>query len=101
MHENMIASGLLWFLAFLVSTTFHEAAHAFVAWRGGDSTAYRGGQVSLSPLPHIRREPIGMLVVPLLTSLTQGWAIGWGRTPFDPELEARDPRPAALIAGRG
>ena len=65
--EPNIAIGFLWFVAFLLSTTVHEAMHAFVAWKGGDPTAYHGGQVSLSPLPHIRREPIGMVVVPLLT----------------------------------
>ena len=69
-----VGTGLVWFVAFLLSTTVHEAMHAWAAWRGGDPTAYHGGQVSLSPIPHIRREPIGMLVVPLLTSITQGWA---------------------------
>jgi Zn-dependent protease len=82
--EADIATGFIWFVAFLFSTTVHEAMHAFVAWKGGDSTAYHGGQVSLSPIPHIRREPIGMLVVPLLTSLTQGWAMGWASAPYDP-----------------
>jgi len=53
MDANTLASGLLWFLAFLFSTTCHEAAHAWVAKRGGDLTAYAGGQVSLNPIPHI------------------------------------------------
>ena len=70
--DTQLAIGLVWFLAFLYSTTVHEAMHAFAAWKGSDPTAYHGGQVSLSPIPHIKREPIGMLVVPLLTSLTQG-----------------------------
>jgi Zn-dependent protease len=78
------ATGLLWFTAFLFSTTVHEAMHAFAAWQLGDPTAYHGGQVSLSPAPHVQREPIGMLVLPLLTSLTQGWAIGWASCPYDP-----------------
>src|SRR5262245_50104923 len=101
LDQETVANGLLWFFAFLFSTTFHEAAHAYVAWRGGDSTAYHGGQVSLSPLPHIRREPIGMLVVPLFTALTQGWAIGWASTPYDPRWEVRFPRRAALMAASG
>src|SRR5262249_23286367 len=71
------------------------------ALRGGDPTAYHGGQVSLSPVPHIRREPIGMLVVPLLTALSQGWALGWASTPYDPRLAARHPKPAALMAAAG
>ena len=66
--EADIGTGLIWFVAFLFSTTVHEAMHAFAAWRLGDSTAYHGGQVSLNPMPHIKREPIGMLLLPLLTS---------------------------------
>jgi Zn-dependent protease len=99
--EADIATGFIWFVAFLFSTTVHEAMHAFVAWKGGDSTAYHGGQVSLSPIPHIRREPIGMLVVPLLTSLTQGWAMGWASAPYDPVWAERHPKRAALMAAAG
>ena len=75
----------------------HEAMHALVAWKGGDPTAYHGGQVSLSPIPHIRREPIGMLVVPLLTAFTQGWAMGWASAPYDPVWAERHPKRAALM----
>jgi Zn-dependent protease len=96
-----VVTGLLWFLAFLFSTTVHEAMHAWAAWRGGDPTAYHGGQVSLSPIPHIRREPIGMLVVPLITALTQGWALGWASTPYDPYWAARYPNRAAIMALAG
>ena len=96
-----LAIGFVWFAAFLFSTTVHEAMHAFVAWKGGDPTAYHGGQVSLSPIPHIRREPIGMLVVPLLTSLTQGWAMGWASAPYDPLWAERHPRRAAIMAAAG
>jgi Zn-dependent protease len=96
-----LGTGFLWFVAFLFSTTVHEAMHALVAWKGGDPTAYHGGQVSLSPIPHIRREPIGMLAVPLLTSLTQGWAMGWASAPYDPVWAERHPLRAALMAAAG
>jgi Zn-dependent protease len=96
-----LTQGLLWFVAFLFSTTVHEAMHALAALRGGDRTAYLGGQVSLSPIPHIRREPIGMLGVPLLTAFTNGWAVGWASTPYDPIWAARYPRRAALMAAAG
>jgi Zn-dependent protease len=99
--DTQLAIGFVWFLAFLFSTTVHEAMHAFVAWKGGDSTAYHGGQVSLSPIPHIKREPIGMLAVPLLTSLTQGWAMGWASAPYDPLWAERHPQRAALMAAAG
>jgi Zn-dependent protease len=101
MDQQALATGFLWFLAFLFSTTVHEAMHALAALRGGDPTAYHGGQVSLSPIPHIRREPIGMLIVPLLTALTQGWAIGWASTPYDPRWAAHYPKRAALMAAAG
>jgi len=101
MDQTAVATGFLWFVAFLFSTTVHEAMHALVALRGGDPTAYHGGQVSLSPIPHIRREPIGMLVVPLLTALTQGWAIGWASTPYDTRWAVRYPKRAALMSAAG
>lgn len=96
-----VATALVWFLSFLFSTTVHEAMHAFAAWRLGDPTAYHGGQVSLSPIPHIKREPIGMLVLPLITSFTQGWAIGWASAPYDPHWAARYPKRAAIMAAAG
>ena len=101
MDAAVLLTGLLWFAAFLFSTTVHEAMHAVAAYRGGDATAYLGGQVSLSPLPHIRREPIGMLVVPLVTAFTLGWSVGWASTPYDPMWAARHPRRAALMAAAG
>jgi Zn-dependent protease len=101
MDPTRIMDGLFWFLAFLFSTTVHEAAHAFVAMRGGDRTAYEGGQVSLSPIPHIKREPIGMLVVPLITAFTQGWALGWASAAVDPRWAERHPRRAALMSAAG
>ena len=96
-----LATGLIWFVSFLFSTTVHEAMHALVAWKLGDPTAYNGGQVTLSPIPHIRREPIGMLVLPLLTAVTQGWAIGWASAPYDPHWANRYPKRAALMAAAG
>jgi Zn-dependent protease len=101
MDSETILTGLFWFLAFLFSTTVHEAMHALFALKGGDPTAYQGGQVSLSPMPHIRREPIGMLVVPLVTAFSQGWAMGWASAPFDPRWADRHPRRAALMAAAG
>src|SRR4029079_12835980 len=98
MDQQALATGFLWFLAFLFSTTVHEAMHALAALRGGDPTAYHGGQVSLSRIPHIQREPGAMLIDPVVPALTQGWAIGWASTPYDPRWGARYPRRAAVMA---
>jgi len=101
MEPHQILEAILWFVAFLFSTTVHEAGHAWVALLGGDRTAYLGGQVSLSPLPYVRREPIGMVLVPLITSFTQGWPIGWASAPYDPLWADRHPRRAVWMAAAG
>ena len=94
-------TGIIWFVVLLFSLTFHEAAHALAARRGGDPTAYLGGQVSLDPRPHIRREPFGTLVVPLVSFAFSGWMIGWASTPYDPRWAMQYPRRAAWMALAG
>src|ERR1041384_369674 len=58
-NAGTLVVGCIWYVAFLFSTTCHEASHALVAKLGGDDTAERGGQITLNPVPHIRREPWG------------------------------------------
>jgi len=96
----------LWYVVFLLSITCHEAAHAWAAKKGGDPTAYLGGQVSLNPLPHMQREPFGTIVVPLISYFLFGaqggrWMIGWASAPYDPYWEDRHPQRAALMAAAG
>lgn len=91
----------LWYAAFLLSLTCHEAAHAFVAKIGGDDTAYHGGQVSLDPWPHMKREPLGTIVIPLLSYLQFRWMMGWASAPYDPAWEDRHPRRAAAMSAAG
>jgi Zn-dependent protease len=93
--------GFISYLVFLFSTTCHEAAHAFVAARGGDTTAAMGGQVTLNPVPHIRREPFGMVVIPLLSFFFAGGMIGWASAPYDPLWERRYPKRAGWMALAG
>jgi len=87
-----------WYVIFIFSVTLHEAAHAWIAKLGGDLTAYEGGQVSIDPIPHIRREPIGMIALPVLTLLTMGWPIGFASAPYDPVWAANYPKRSALMA---
>lgn len=97
-----LLTGLMSFGVFLYSTTVHEAAHAWTAWKLGDDTAYRGGQVAfLNPIPHVRREPIGMVVVPLLTYFTNGWMMGWASAPYSPLWARAYPRRSAVMALAG
>jgi Zn-dependent protease len=96
-----IADGLVYYIAFLLSTTVHEAAHAWAAKLGGDLTAYHGGQVSLDPRPHVRREPIGMVLLPVASTLLSGWPFGFASAPYDPEWALRHPRRAGWMAVAG
>ena len=91
----------LWFVVFLLSLTVHEASHALVAMWGGDPTAYHGGQVTLDPRPHIRREPFGTIAVPIISYLLSGWMMGWASAPYDPHWQDRHPKRAALMALAG
>jgi Zn-dependent protease len=91
----------IWYAVFLLSLTCHEAAHAWAARRGGDDTAYLGGQVTLNPLPHVLREPIGTILVPLVTYFQTGWMMGWASAPYDPYWQDRHPQRAAAMAAAG
>ena len=91
----------MWFVVFLLSLTCHEASHALVAKWGGDPTAFHGGQVTLNPVPHIRREPFGTILVPILTYFLSGWMMGWASAPYDPTWQRRYPRRAAWMALAG
>ena len=96
-----LGEALTYYVVFLFSTTLHEAAHAWAAKRGGDPTAYHGGQVSLDPVPHIRREPFGMVVLPIVSVLISGWPFGFASAPYDPNWAMRHPKRAAGMALAG
>lgn len=103
MDPQTLALFPLWYAAFLLSLTCHEAGHALVARWGGDDTAYQSGQVSLNPWPHIRREPLGTVLVPVLTYFmgSSRWMMGWASAPYDPRWEDRHPGRAAAMSAAG
>jgi Zn-dependent proteases len=51
-------------LVIVTALSFHEFAHAFVAYKLGDDTAYRMGRITLNPLAHL--DPIGTIMILLL-----------------------------------
>ena len=99
LNADTLTLGLIWFVVFLFSTTCHEGAHALVAKLGGDTTA--SAQVTLNPIPHIKREPTGMVVVPVLSYLMSGSLMGWASAPYDPVWAYRHPHRAARMALAG
>ncbi len=96
-----ILSAAALYLIFVFSTTCHEAAHAFVAKRGGDDTAYSLGHVTLDPIPHIVRSPMGMVVAPLLSLYWISFPLGWASVPYDPYWGQRHPRRRAVMSLAG
>jgi Zn-dependent protease len=68
----------VWVLPLLIAITFHEAAHAFVAHRLGDNTAYDLGRVSFNPFRHI--DPFGTVLLPGILLLSHApFLFGYAR----------------------
>jgi Zn-dependent protease len=61
----------------LFAITLHEAAHGYAARHFGDLTAYAAGRISLNPLRHI--DPVGTILLPLLTLFVGGILFGWAK----------------------
>ena len=61
----------------LFAITLHEAAHGFAARHFGDMTAYKQGRISLNPLRHI--DPLGTILLPMLTLFLGGILFGWAK----------------------
>ncbi len=67
----------------LYSIILHEVAHGAVAERLGDDTAKHAGRLTLNPIPHI--DPIGTILLPLITFFGAGAIFGWARpVPYNP-----------------
>jgi Zn-dependent protease len=61
----------------VLAFSVHESAHAYVAMRLGDPTAYMLGRVTLNPMKHL--DPLGSVLVPLISLVYGGWLIGWAK----------------------
>jgi len=74
---NVLIKILVYAFPVIFAITLHEAAHGYVARHFGDSTAYMLGRVSLNPMRHI--DPIGTIVLPIVTLLLSGFMFGWAK----------------------
>jgi Zn-dependent protease len=75
---DIVYTASTWVVPILIAITFHEAAHAYAAWKLGDDTAHRLGRVTLNPLKHV--DLFGTILLPALLFLTKapflfGWAM--------------------------
>jgi len=73
---DLLATVTVFALPVLFAITLHEAAHAWVAHRLGDDTAFMLGRVTLNPVKHI--DPIGTLLMPLLLYFATAGAFLFG-----------------------
>jgi Zn-dependent protease len=75
---NTIYMASTWVVPILVAITFHEAAHAYAAWKLGDDTALRLGRVTFNPLKHV--DLFGTILLPALLFLTKApFLFGWAK----------------------
>jgi Zn-dependent protease len=74
---NDVALQALSLLVLIGSLTLHEAAHAWSAFRLGDSTARDLGRLSLNPAVHV--DPFGTFLLPALAIAVGAPVIGWAK----------------------
>jgi len=89
-------------LPVLLAITFHELAHAAVAYRLGDRTAKAAGRLTLNPLVHI--DLLGTVILPLaLLVLTRGQLVfGYAKpVPINPYNFHNPRKGMALSAAAG
>jgi Zn-dependent protease len=77
MELSLIQKITVYALPVIFAITVHEAAHGYVARHFGDMTAAAAGRISFNPLRHI--DPIGTVLVPILTMLAGGILFGWAK----------------------
>lgn len=67
----------VYIIPLIFAITFHEAAHAYVAYRHGDATAKLMGRLSINPLHHI--DLVGTIIFPLIGIVLGGFIFGWAK----------------------
>ena len=75
--DQLIQTIALAAIPVLFAITLHEAAHGYVARHFGDMTAYQQGRISLNPIRHI--DPVGTILLPILTLWMGGIMFGWAK----------------------
>jgi len=93
---------VIWILPVLFAITIHEAAHAWVASRFGDTTAKMLGRLSFNPLKHI--DLIGTILVPIIVLLLSqfSFVFGWAKpVPINASLLRNPRRDLALATAAG
>ncbi len=93
--------GIFWYVVFVFSTVLHEFAHVIVGLRLGGGLGAKDARLTLDPYYYMKREPFGMVVLPIVFLLTSGMLIGWASVPYNPIWAMRYPKKAALMSLAG
>ena len=97
---NALIKILIYAIPVIFAITLHEAAHGYVARHFGDNTAWMLGRVSLNPIRHI--DPLGTIVLPLVTVMLSGFMFGWAKPVPVNFNNLRDPKRDSLwVAAAG
>ncbi len=81
----------MFFIPFLLSLSFHEYAHGFVANMRGDPTPRMMGRLTMNPFAHAH--PIGTFLLPGLAILTGiPLFIGWAKPVPINERNLKNPK---------
>lgn len=73
---------ILFIIILIFSVILHEVSHGYMADCLGDPTARLSGRLTMNPVKHI--DPVGSIIVPLITSLA-GFTFGWAKpVPYNP-----------------
>ncbi|WHY70074.1 site-2 protease family protein [Neobacillus sp. SuZ13] len=75
-------------ITLMIAFTFHEFAHAFVAYKFGDMTAQKQGRLTLNPLKHL--DPIGTILIFIA-------GFGWARPVPVNRFFFKKPRLAGIL----
>ena len=92
----------VWILPVLIGVTFHEAAHAWVAWRLGDDTAKHLNRVTFNPFKHL--DLFGTIILPALMLIGSGGRMMFGfakPVPINPANLNNPRRDMVLVAAAG
>jgi Zn-dependent protease len=97
--EVMLSRVIVLAVLLLVAFPIHEFAHAFAAYRLGDSTARLFGRLTLNPLAHF--DPAGGLIL-AISVLLVGFGFGWAKpTPVNPRNLEGGRWGEAIVAAAG
>jgi len=82
---------------FIMSVVIHEVSHGLAALWLGDPTAKYADRLTLNPVKHV--DPVGSILVPLITYFAGGFIFGWAKpVPYNP-YNLRDQKYGPALVG--